>query len=481
MNTRLKYIAVLVIVALSGVAIYQAYWLGQLYFTMGEQMDNDIREAMRVADLKEVFLRLKSIEDKGPHGVMDVSAGIGEDGSIITKSVTTTQVTLGDETLEQKTGVVLRSSPQAESDSTDDENAFMKMLEDQISVTELASMIQQGLHLGVDRFEGTRYETYDSLLTAGLQQLGLSGDHSLLCIKTDTVFRHATTGYVPSRKARHFVYNWADFGYYELTIEPTTGLVLREMAGILTASGLIVLLLGLAFYYLIKTILKQRTLDEMKSDFTNNITHELKTPIAVAYAANDALLNFGEQADATKQRHYLTLCKQQLERLSGMVEQILSMSMERRRQFKLNIETLNLAELLQPVIEQQQLKADKPVTITTQIEPEDLTVQADRSHLSNILNNLIDNAIKYSPDEARVEITATRIGISVTDHGMGIAADKLSHIYDKFYRVPTGDVHDVKGYGLGLFYVKTMVEKHGWSIEASSTKGEGTTFTILFT
>lgn len=481
MNTRLKYIAVLVIVALSGVAMYQAYWLGQLYFTMGEQMDNDIREAMRVADLKEVFLRLKSIEDKGPHGVMDVSAGIGKDGSIITKSVTTTQVTLGDETLEQKTGVVLRSSPQAESDSTDDENAFMKMLEDQISVTELAAMIQQGLHLGVDRFEGTRYETYDSLLTAGLQQLGLSGDHSLLCIKTDTVFRHATTGYVPSRKARHFVYNWADFGCYELTIEPTTGLVLREMAGILTASGLIVLLLGLAFYYLIKTILKQRTLDEMKSDFTNNITHELKTPIAVAYAANDALLNFGEQADATKQRHYLTLCKQQLERLSGMVEQILSMSMERRRQFKLNIETLTLAELLQPVIEQQQLKADKPVTITTQIEPEDLTVQADRSHLSNILNNLIDNAIKYSPGEARVEITATGIGISVTDHGMGIAADKLSHIYDKFYRVPTGDVHDVKGYGLGLFYVKTMVEKHGWSIEASSTKGEGTTFTILFT
>ena len=481
MNTRLKYIAMLVIVALSGVAIYQAYWLGQLYFTMGEQMDNDIREAMRVADLKEVFLRLKSIEDKGPHGVMDVSAGIGEDGSIITKSVTTTQVTLGDETLEQKTGVVLRSSPQAESDSTDGENAFMKMLEDQISVTELAAMIQQGLHLGVDRFEGTRYETYDSLLTAGLQQLGLSGDHSLLCIKTDTVFRHATTGYVPSRKARHFVYNWADFGCYELTIEPTTGLVLREMAGILTASGLIVLLLGLAFYYLIKTILKQRTLDEMKSDFTNNITHELKTPIAVAYAANDALLNFGEQADATKQRHYLTLCKQQLERLSGMVEQILSMSMERRRQFKLNIETLTLAELLQPVIEQQQLKADKPVTITTQIEPEDLTVQADRSHLSNILNNLIDNAIKYSPGEARVEITATGTGISVTDHGMGIAADKLSHIYDKFYRVPTGDVHDVKGYGLGLFYVKTMVEKHGWSIEASSTKGEGTTFTILFT
>ncbi len=479
MNVRLKYIAVLVIVALVGVFAYQTFWLVQLYHTMSEQIDNDIQEAMRVADLKEVFLRLKSLEDNGPHGEMDLSAGIGEDGSITAKAVTTTQVTLGGETLEQKTGVVLRSSPQVDSDSTAGDEAFVKMLEEQISVTELASMIQQGLHLGIDRFEGTRYEKYDTLLTAGLQQMGLSGDHYLACIKTDTVFQHATTGYIPSKRARKFVYNWTDYGRYELTIEPTTGLVLREMAGILTASGLIVLLLGLAFYFLIRTIIRQRTLDEMKTDFTNNITHELKTPIAVAYAANDALLNFGEQADETKRHHYLTLCRQQLERLSGMVEQILSMSMERRRQFKLNIEPINLSELLQPVIEQQQLKADKPVTITTHIEPNDLTVQADRAHLSNILNNLIDNAVKYSPGEAHVEITATPAAISVTDHGMGIPADKLPHIYDKFYRVPTGDVHDVKGYGLGLFYVKTMVEKHGWSIDASSTRGEGTTFTII--
>ena len=479
MNVRLKYIAVLVIVALMGVVAYQAYWLEQLHFTIGEQMDNDIQEAMRVADLKEVYLRLKSMEDKGPHGEMDLRAGVGEDGSIIAKAVTTTQVTVDGDTLEQKTGVVLRSSPQP--DSTTDENVFMKMLEEQISVTELAAMIQQGLHLGVDRFEGTRYEKYDTLLTAGLQQLGLDGRHQLICVKQDTVYSNTTAGYQPSKNARHFVYNWTDYGRYELTIEPTTGLVLREMAGILTASGLIVLLLGLAFYYLIKTILKQRTLDEMKTDFTNNITHELKTPIAVAYAANDALLNFGEQADEAKRHHYLTLCRQQLERLSGMVEQILSMSMERRRQFKLNIETIDLAELLQPVIEQQQLKADKPVTFSTHIQPGDLTVQADRAHLSNILNNLIDNAIKYSPGEAQVEISATPTAISVTDHGMGIAADKLPHIYDKFYRVPTGDLHDVKGYGLGLFYVKTMVEKHGWSIDVSSIKGEGTTFTILFT
>lgn len=479
MNVRLKYIAVLVIVALLGVFAYQTYWLVQLYHTMSEQVDNDIQEAMRVADLKEVYLRLKSIEDSGPHGVLDVTAGVNDDGSLEARATTTTKVTLDGDRYEQSTGVIVRTNPQADSDSVAGDKAFMRMLEDQLSVTELAQMIQQGMHLGVDRFEGTRYEKYDTLLTAGLQQLGLSGDHQLLCVKTDTVYRHTTAGYTPSKRARQYVYDWTNYGRYELTIEPTTGLVLSEMTGILTASGLIVVLLGLAFFFLISTIIKQRTLDEMKTDFTNNITHELKTPIAVAYAANDALLNFGQQTDEAKRRHYLTLCRQQLERLSGMVEQILSMSMERRRQFKLNIETIDLAELLQPVIEQQQLKADKPVTITTHIEPEGLTVQADRAHLSNILNNLIDNAIKYSCDEAHVEITANPGSISVTDHGMGIAADKLPHIYDKFYRVPTGDLHDVKGYGLGLFYVKTMVEKHGWSIDVSSTKGEGTTFTII--
>ena len=438
MKSRLKYIGILVVVALVGVFAYQAYWLEQLYFNIGEQMDNDIQEAMRVADLKEVYLRLKGLEEKGPHGVLDVSAGVGEDGSLMAKATTTTQVTLDGDRYQQSTGVVLRTNPQSDSDSVGhDDDAFMKMLEDQMSVTELAEMIQQGLHLGVDRFEGTRYEKYDTLLTAGLQQLGLSGDHRLVCIKADTVYQHTTAGYVPGKGARHFVYNWANYGRYELTIEPTTGLLLREMTGILTASGLIVLLLALAFYFLIKTIIRQRTLDEMKTDFTNNITHELKTPIAVAYAANDALLNFGEQADEEKRHHYLLLCRQQLERLSGMVEQILSTSMERRRQFKLNIEPIAVAELLQPV--------------------------------------------KYSPGEARVEITATPASISVTDHGMGIAADKLAHIYDKFYRVPTGDLHDVKGYGLGLFYVKTMVEKHGWTIHVTSVKGEGTTFTIELT
>lgn len=134
------------------------------------------------------------------------------------------------------------------------------------------------------------------------------------------------------------------------------------------------------------------------------------------------------------------------------------------------------------VIEQHQLKADIPVHITLETEPEALTIVADRTHFSNIISNLIDNAVKYSKQEAEITIqcrqTEETVTITVSDHGIGIPLDKQKHIFDKFYRVPTGNLHNVKGYGLGLFYVKSMVEKHGGTITVKSESGKGSTFTI---
>ena len=220
----------------------------------------------------------------------------------------------------------------------------------------------------------------------------------------------------------------------------------------------------------------------MKDDFTNNMTHELKTPIAVAYAANDALLNFGTDADGTKRTRYLRICQEQLTRLGGLVEQILSLSMERRHSFRLHRTTFPVADILAPLIEQHKLKADKPVRISTRLTPPGLEVNADRTHFSNIVSNLLDNAIKYSAGQAEVEIEARQEGgafiLSVRDKGTGIPKDKLAHVFDKFYRVPTGNLHPVKGYGLGLYYVKTMVERHGGTVEVESEPGRGSEFII---
>ena len=163
------------------------------------------------------------------------------------------------------------------------------------------------------------------------------------------------------------------------------------------------------------------------------------------------------------------------------------MSMERRKTFRLHPEVLSVGDILEPLIEQHTLKSEKPVHISVDIEPEDLALTADRTHFSNIISNLIDNAIKYSPGEAEVNIRCRQINaaeqgelveIAISDRGIGIAPEKQSHIFDKFYRVPTGNLHDVKGYGLGLFYVKTMVGKHGGSISVKSEPGKGSTFVV---
>ena len=225
-----------------------------------------------------------------------------------------------------------------------------------------------------------------------------------------------------------------------------------------------------------------QTLEEMKSDFTNNITHELKTPIAVAYAANDALLNFNLAEDKQQRDKYLGICQEQLQRLSGLVEQILSMSMERRKTFRLHPETLSLHDLFPTLIEQHKLKAGKPVEINLDIAPEDLTIIADRTHFSNILSNLIDNAIKYSPDKADIMICCRKketeqVEISVTDHGIGIPTDKQPHIFDKFYRVDQSRSSDTGGTGLGLAIAKEIVTLHGGAISASS-KNHVVTFTV---
>ena len=160
-----------------------------------------------------------------------------------------------------------------------------------------------------------------------------------------------------------------------------------------------------------------------------------------------------------------------------------------RKTFRLHPEPLSMESILEPLIEQHKLKAEKPVHISTDIEPAGLTLTADRTHFSNIISNLIDNAIKYSPEAADVNIRCRQtasagqgefVEIAISDRGTGIAPEKQSHIFDKFYRVPTGNLHNVKGYGLGLFYVKTMTEKHGGSVTVKSEPGKGSTFTLRF-
>lgn len=267
---------------------------------------------------------------------------------------------------------------------------------------------------------------------------------------------------------------------YRAYISPLTGNILSQMAGIIVTSFLIIIAFAFAFYYLVRTVMRMRSIEEMKDDFTNNMTHELKTPIAIAYSANDALLNYDNVNDRDKQRRYLQVSLEQLTRLSGLVENILSMSMERRKTLTLSREQISLKPFIEEIAASQLLRADKPTDISVNVTPDDLTVTTDPTHLANVLNNLIDNAVKYSHGHAEIIIHADLSNITVSDRGMGIPAKSLPLIFNKFYRVPHGNRQDIRGYGIGLFYVRSILEKMGWSISAESNEGAGSTFTINF-
>lgn len=258
--------------------------------------------------------------------------------------------------------------------------------------------------------------------------------------------------------------------------------VIKQMAGLLATSFLLITLLFVSYYYLLKVIFRQKTLDEMKSDFVSNMTHELKTPLSVAYAANDALLHYGMIDDKEKREKYLKVAQEQLVYLTRLVDQILTMSVEERKTLRLDPESISLLSLFENLKQQYSLQAEKPVTFSIEVQPETLSVEADKVHFRNAICNLIENAIKYSGEKVSIGLSARRENgktkICISDNGIGIPASALPRLFDKFYRVSTGNVHNVKGYGLGLSYVKTIIEKQGGSVSVESQVGQGSRFYI---
>ena len=502
MKLPLKLIASLVILSLVAIFAYQTYWLTSVYRTMKSEMERNISESMRMSDYNEMMLRIKALDgDEEEHGSVSVSAGYDNESDSMHVRTQTVINKQPDKDVIVKVSNGDSEIKQVPKDSTQEEiktamlgakGGMGLVLKDKDSMMELATYFQRGLHSGLDLLIEPNLQCYDSLLSASLKEKGISLPYRLEYLyfgqNADSSHSYIDTlgvyDYSPGPEAQHYdyVFDMNTHQSYRLWIGPVTPVILKQMSGILTTSFIIIVILGGSFWYLIRILLRQKTLEEMKSDFTNNVTHELKTPIAVAYAANDALLNFNQAVEKEKRDKYLHICQEQLQRLSGLVEQILNMSMEQRKTFRLHPEEIQLKPLLDSLVEQHRLKASKPISISYRIVPENLCVMADRTHFSNILSNLIDNAIKYSPDETVIAIEcnrhADRVQVSVSDKGTGIPQEKQRLVFDKFYRVPTGNLHNVKGYGLGLYYVKTMIEKMGGTVSLHSEPGHGSTFII---
>ncbi|MBA3704692.1 MAG: HAMP domain-containing histidine kinase [Bacteroidetes bacterium] len=259
--------------------------------------------------------------------------------------------------------------------------------------------------------------------------------------------------------------------------------LLRSMWGLLLVSFAFLLAIIFSFYYSISTIFKQKKLSEIKNDFISNMTHEFKTPISTISLACEVLADKSVEKSPERVSNYVKMIGDENKRLSLLVENILQTAILDKGQLKLKTQPLDIHLLMEQTIINIKLQVEnKEGEITTELKALNPIINADRVHVTNIFFNLIDNALKYSNEHPQIKISTRNddegVFIAVADNGIGISKENQKRIFDTMYRVPTGNIHNVKGFGLGLSYVKAVAEKHGGSIDVLSEIGKGSTFTV---
>jgi two-component system phosphate regulon sensor histidine kinase PhoR len=279
---------------------------------------------------------------------------------------------------------------------------------------------------------------------------------------------------------------WDHDGHYFGVYFPKEELVLSKKAKFprkLFLSTFAILVVMMIMGYAIIVILKQKRLSEVKTDFINNMTHELKTPIATIKLSSDVLLNPKFSNDTERILRYAGIIKAENNRLESQVERVLQVAQLEQNNIELDINTVNIHEVIKNSVEVYQLTvSQKEGCISCDLDAENYTINADQVHITNIIHNIIDNGIKYAKEKPLISIHTENekngVLISIKDNGIGMTKEHMSHVFEKFYRVPKGSVHDVKGFGIGLYYVKFVVEQHGGKVSVQSEVNEGSTFTI---
>ena len=283
----------------------------------------------------------------------------------------------------------------------------------------------------------------------------------------------ASRPYFDAGSKQHFAIVYPEYNNFILKrILPQILFALLLFAGITTA-----------FYLIYRSLRKQQKLAVLRNDFINNITHELKTPISTVRVALEALQSFNVSSDPKRAMEYMEISQNELDRLTILVDKVLKMSNFENSNTELKIEQFDFKEMVNQILATMKVQFNRvtaSVEFTT--DGDDFDVEGDRLHLTGVLYNLIDNALKYSPEKKEINIQLHQYNGSVTlevkDHGQGISAEHKGKIFDKFYRIPNGDHHNVKGHGLGLSYVAEVVAQHHGSITVDSQHGKGSKFTL---
>ncbi len=465
---RFKTISTTFIVVIAVIFSCNVYYLISLYNSIRTDVERDVMTALADADIDDLMYRAgraqalasnvqmqEDIEEYNAPRKAEASTYKDENGQLI--------------------------SVRTEADGTVIEERAM-LSENSSYSNQMVDAMSRQFHAIMDRYIPYDMEVMDSVLYNQLSNRFIYPD--FLCVEVvnsndSVICGNPKFNGESGLDSFSFNINPDEGIYYKAYMTPLTRHILSQMFGIIITVFLLMVAFSLAFWYLFRTVSRLRTIEEMKDDFVSNMTHELKTPIAIAYSANDALLNYDTSNDPDKKTKYLTIANKQLKRLGELVENILAMSMERRKTMKFRPEDIQLREFVEEIAAAQRMRGDKDITINVNVA-DNIVVEADTTHLANVLNNLIDNAIKYSDESVEISISCDNNELSVRDNGIGIPSKSIPYLFNKFYRVPHGNQQDVRGYGIGLYYVKSILDKMGWVIEVKSTEGKGSVFIIKF-
>jgi len=275
----------------------------------------------------------------------------------------------------------------------------------------------------------------------------------------------------------------SDVNYLRVYFPHQRGYLIKSMWVMLATSAVLLIIIMVLFSYAINTIYRQKKLSNIKNDFINNMTHELKTPISTISLACEALHDPDMRKSDSAMNSYLGMIRDENKRLGVLVESVLRTSVFEQGEMKLQVQPVNIHNVIEQVISNIDIQIKKKKgDIATHLDASEPVVQGDLLHITNVVYNLIDNAIKYSETEPHIDIYTrdemAGIAIAFKDNGIGISKENQRKVFDKLYRVPTGNIHNVRGFGLGLSYVHGIVTKHGGTVEVESELKKGSIFTI---
>lgn len=467
---RFKTISTTFIIVIVIIFGCNVYYLVSLYNSIRANLEREVMTAMADADIDDMWERA----DRANRVAASARQAYIENGDSVMESHGSVSGVKDDD------GNFVTTATNKEGKTTVNKKPLRR---DRSYTNQMVNDMSQQMHQNMDPYVDFNLTIMDSVLLERLADRNIYPDFVAVEVTDSDGNIYRGNIHVPKNASGCDVFSLcfnpqADI-YYRAYMTPLTRHILSQMLGVIITVFLLMTAFALAFWYLFHTVSKMRTIEEMKDDFVSNMTHELKTPIAIAYSANDALLNYDTDNDPQKKVTYLNIANKQLKRLGELVENILAMSMERRKTMKLKPESILLRPLVEEIAAAQRMRVEKEIVINVNMD-DDVSVEADKTHLGNVLNNLIDNAIKYSGDSVTITVSNNNGTISVKDNGIGIPTKSIPFLFNKFYRVPHGNRQDVRGYGIGLYYVRSILDKMGWDIEVRSKEGEGSVFTIKY-